>query len=59
MTHVKKNLPDLPLSEARTPERLIAGIVAGLTLGMMREIVLVVLEGSEYSRWFFPGWWLW
>jgi hypothetical protein len=36
-------LPDLPLSKATTPERLIAGIVAGLTLMMIQEIVLVVI----------------
>jgi len=55
MIHVtlKIYMPDLTPSESRTPERLIAGIVAGLASGMTREIVLVVLEGSVCMPWGF------
>ena len=39
-------MPDLTLFEASTPERLIAGIGAGLALGLMREIGIVELRDS-------------
>ena len=41
-------MPDLPLFETSAPERLIAGIGAGLTFWVRWEIVLVELEGSTY-----------
>jgi hypothetical protein len=57
---VRKNfMPDLTLFKDSTPERLIAGIVAGLTFWVRREIVLVELEGSAYVPVIFSGCWLW
>jgi len=49
-------MPDLPLFEASTPERLIAGIGEGLALGLMREIGVVVGEGSGDVPGVFSGW---
>jgi len=41
-------MPDIPLFKASTPGRLNAGIWAGLTLCLMKEIVLFVLKGSAH-----------
>jgi len=51
----KIRMPDLPLFDSRTPERLIAGIGAGLSLGLMMEIVLFFGRGRRVGRWFFSG----
>ena len=48
-------MPDLPLFETSAPERLIAGIGAGLTFWVRWEIVLVELEGSGDVLGFFRG----
>jgi hypothetical protein len=39
---------DVTLFEDRTLKRLIVGIAAGLALGMILDIVLVVFRGSAY-----------
>ena len=41
--------------EDRTIRRLIVGIAAGLALGMMLDIVLVVFRGSAYMPVIFIG----
>jgi len=48
-------MPDLPLFETSAPERLIAGIGAGLTFWVRWEIVLVELEGSAQMPLVFSG----
>ena len=50
-------MPALPHTKASTPERLIAGIGAGLSLGLMMEIVLVAWEGSAYMTGGVSGYW--
>ena len=54
---LRKILAGPSLFEAHTPERLIAGIGAGLSLGLMMEIVLVAWEGSAYVTGGFSGYW--
>ncbi len=39
---------DVTIFEDRTIKRLIVGIAAGLALGMILDIVLVVFRGSAY-----------
>jgi uncharacterized membrane protein YgaE (UPF0421/DUF939 family) len=41
-------MTDYSLFEDRTIQRLIVGIAAGLALGMILDIVLVVFRGSAY-----------
>ncbi|MGD0081366.1 MAG: hypothetical protein ABSB80_12055 [Methanoregula sp.] len=41
-------MPDFTIFEDRTIKHLIVGIIGGLTLGMVLDIVLVVFKGSAY-----------